>query len=42
MKPGERISRINKTLPIDFVLCIGDLTNHGQDGGKDLLSNCCC
>lgn len=40
MDPGPRIKRINKIYPIDFVLCMGDLTEHGQDGG-DLFS-CCC
>ena len=32
MNPDKRFNNISSKYPIDFVLCIGDLTNHGYDG----------
>lgn len=39
--PDERFKRIHKKYPFDFVLCIGDLTEHGYDGKTGNIFESC-
>jgi len=39
--PGTRFQKISSKYPLDFALCVGDLTNHGYDGTTGNIFESC-